>query len=184
MTTAYPHLQSGLTLVELLSSLAIFSIVFGVALPQFVELWERWKVQHTLQALQSSLLLARSEAIQRAGHIGIQKIDNEKNGCQNAGTNSEWGCGWVVYHDLDGNGSWNSKKDKLLQEIKLDGSVYVMHSSGGKTIKFDRYGMASGLNAKGFTLSPERTGIASAATATLCMGSGGRIRIVQDAGCT
>lgn len=185
MTSPSSPSQAGFTLIEAVIGTAIFSVLVGTALPQLLMLWERWKVMQVAHATQSSLLLARSEAIMRAGTVAIQKIanDKDKKGCQNAGTTSEWSCGWRIYVDTDGNGSWSSTKDELLQEVPLDGRVNVMKNSSGTAIKFDRYGMATGLNAMGFTLSPERTGIASAAAMTVCMSSGGRIRLVHDAGC-
>lgn len=185
MTHTYAPQQDGFTLIEALAVLAITGLLAGFALPQFQELHERWKVMETARAMESTLMLARSHAIRYGGNIGIRKRDQEtdKNGCQNASTTREWGCGWIVYEDVNRNGSWNSKTDRKLHEVRLDGSINVMHTSGGNNIKFDRYGMASGLNAKGFTLSPERTGVASSATQTLCMGAGGRIRIVEDVGC-
>lgn len=172
--------QTGLTLVEALTALAILSILAAIALPQFRELHERWQVTQAVRAMESSLMLARSEAIRRGGGIGMRKFGNEPGGCQNAGTNQEWGCGWFIYEDVNGNGSWNSTKDRLLHEVRLDGSVNVIHNSGGVNIKFDRYGKASGLNAKGFKFLPERTGTQAAYAQTLCMSSGGRIRIIKD----
>lgn len=186
MTSTYPFLQSGLTLVEVVTALAIVSVLGGIAVPQFFALHERWTVARAAHAMQSSLMLARTEAIKHGGKIGIYKIAAEKDakkGCTNAQTNQEWGCGWLIYLDVNGNGSWNSSKDKLLQEVKLDGKVNVIHNSGGNHIKFDRYGKASGLNAKGFRFVPEQSGIASDAVMSLCMGSGGRIRIIAQEDC-
>lgn len=180
MTTAYTHQQGGLTLVEALTALAILSILAAIAPPQFRELHERWQVTQAVRAMESSLMLARSEAIRRGGGIGMRKFGNEPGGCQNAGTNQEWGCGWFIYEDVNGNGSWNKTQDRILHELRLTGSVNVMHNSGGVNIKFDRYGKASGLNAKGFKFLPERTGTQSSYAQTLCMSSGGRIRIIKD----
>ena len=182
MNNAYASSASGITLVELLTVLAITATLLALGVPQFQQLYERWQVLQTTRSLESTLMLARSLAIQQGGNIGIRKNTNITKGCQNASNNQEWGCGWFIYADLNGNGAWNANEPKL-QEVSLSGEVNVMHTSGGLNIKVDRFGMASGLNAKGFTLSPERTGIASAATYTLCMSSGGRIRVVNDSSC-
>lgn len=181
MASTYATPTHGMTLVETLTVVAIVSIVLSIAAPSFRQWQENWEVMRTTQSLERTLMLARSEAIRQGGRIGLRK-NNSSTSCRNADTNQEWGCGWFIYADLDGNGSWKSSEPKL-HDIQLSGNVNVMHTSGGINIKFDRYGMASGLNAKGFTLSPARTGISSTATRTLCMSSGGRIRIVQDASC-
>lgn len=182
MANTYASSTQGVTLIEVLTTLAVLSILISFGLPQFREIHERWQVMQTVRSMESSLLLARSEAIKRGGGIGIRKLDNEKNGCQNAATTSEWGCGWLVYADADGNGSWNKQKDVLLQEIKLSGSVNVMRSSNGNNLSFNRYGMAS-LNAIGFTFLPARTGVSTHTEQMLCMSSGGRIRIIKDISC-
>ena len=181
MNSAYTS-SSGFTTLELMTVVSIVAILFGLGLPQFRELYERWQVRQAAHSLQNTLAIARSLAIQQGGNIGIRKNNNTSKGCQNASTNQEWGCGWFIYNDLNRNGSWNTNEPKL-HEITLNGNVNVMHTSGGINIKVDRFGMASGLNAKGFTLSPERTGITSPATQTLCMSSGGRIRLISDSSC-
>ena len=173
---------SGVTMVELLTVLSITAILLGLGLPQFRELHERWQVLQTSRNLESTLTLARSLAIQRGGNIGMRKNNTTAQGCQNASTNQEWGCGWFIYADTNSNGSWNVNEPKL-HEVTLNGSVNVMHTSGGNNIRFDRFGMASGLNAKGFTLTPATTGISSPAIQTLCMSSGGRIRLINDSRC-
>ncbi len=178
----YAFSMRGMTMVEILTVLTIISVLIGLGAPQLIELHERWQVLETARSLESTLLFARSEAIKRGGNIGIRKRNNTAKGCKNASTNQAWGCGWFVYADLNGNGSWNAKEPKLT-EVSLPGNINVMHTSGGINIKVDRYGMA-GLNTKSFTFSPERTGINSSSTHTLCMSSGGRIRIINEASCS
>lgn len=182
MATTTAHRSLGISLIETLTILAILGTLMGLAAPQFQLLRERWQVLQATRALESTFMMARSEAIKQGGRIGIRKHNNGTNGCNNAATNQAWGCGWFVYLDTNSNGSWNASEPQL-QNVTLDGSVNVMHTSGGINIRFDRYGMASGLNAKGFTFSPERTGINSPATHSLCMSSGGRIRIIADSSC-
>lgn len=182
MTNSYASALRGVTMVEILTILSITSILIGLGAPQFFELYERWQVLEAARSLKSTLLFARTEAIQRGGNIGIRKRNNTAQDCQNASTNQAWGCGWFVYADLNGNGSWNAKEPKL-SEVSLTGNINVMHTSGGINIKVDRYGMASGLNTKSFTFSPKDSGVSSSSTYTLCMSSGGRIRIINEASC-
>lgn len=179
----------GITLIETLVALAILSVLLSLAAPAFRQMHQKWKVLQTAQSMESTLLLARSEAIRYGGNIVLLKIDNATSpntGCQNASTKQEWGCGWFLFRDLNGSGTWTKNEPKL-HEISLDGSVNAMHSSGGASIKFNRYGLASGLNAKGMTFSPAGNtasdGISSSATRTLCMAAGGRIRIIEEASC-
>ena len=175
------HTQ-GLSLVEALVTLSILAILTALATPSLREIQHKWQVQKATQAMESSLLLARSEAIKHGGNIVLNKLSNRSD-CQNATTKEEWGCGWFLFRDLNGSGTWTSTEPKL-EEHSLTGDVNVMHTSGGSSIKFNRYGMASGINAKGITFSPASTGVSSPATKTLCMATGGRIRTTDNPNCT
>ena len=172
---------NGVTIIEMLVTLAVLAVLATLAAPSFRLLHEKWSVDSVAQSMHSTLLMARSEAIKRGGGIGIQKNANSTS-CTNASTNQEWGCGWFIYNDTNNNGTWNAAEPKLY-ELQLAGKVNIMHNSGGSALKVDRYGMVNGLNARGFTLSPESMGIASSATSSLCMSSGGRIRVIRSASC-
>lgn len=172
----------GMTLIELLMTLGILGLLAGLAAPNFGQLMDRWHVQHTIDALQSTLYLARTEAIRRGGRIGIQKTAHLTEGCALAKTNEEWGCGWFVFEDLNSDGKWQKAETKL-HHIAPSGRVAVLHRSGGTSIRVDRFGKMSGLNAKGFTVSPLGEGVSSPATRGLCMASGGRIRITAEVPC-
>ena len=173
----------GFTAIELMVVVSIIAILAALAVPSFAPLIERWRVRDALEAMQSTLYLARSEAIKRGGRIGIQKLPKTTPGCLLANTNEEWGCGWFVFADENQDGKWQATEARL-QTIQTPANTNVIHKGGGQSIKVDRYGMMSGLNAKGFIFAPEPTGISSPATLGLCMSSGGRIRTIKDVPCT
>lgn len=173
---------AGMSAIELLTVLSILSILMALAAPGFQSLIERWRVQQAVEAMKSTLYYARSEAVKRGGRIGIQKNANNTNGCSLASTNEEWSCGWFVFHDSNNNGTWNSGEE-ILQAYSTPAKVNVIHHSGAAKIKVDRYGKMSGLNAKGFSFSPDPAGISSPATRGICMASGGRIRVIEDIPC-
>ncbi|MBP9942094.1 MAG: GspH/FimT family pseudopilin [Comamonas sp.] len=176
----------GFTLTEALVVLAILSILLSLAAPALRNLHRTWQVRQTVSAMESTLMLGRSTAIRHGGNVVLYKASNTNQGCQNASLKQEWGCGWFLFHDLNGSGTWTKTEPKL-HEVLLDGSVNAMHTSGGAAIKFNRFGMVSGLNAKGMTFSPAGNdpddGVNSPAMRTLCMATGGRIRIIEDASC-
>lgn len=171
----------GFTAVELMVTVAILAVLAALAIPSFTPLIERWRVRQVAEELQSTLYYARSEAIKRGGNVSIQKLKNTINGCQNAATTEEWGCGWIVFEDLDNNGSWKSTTpaELKLYDAPLNGLVNVMRKPAGAFIKVDRYGMANGNNTLSFVLSPASSGVASPHIITLCTAAGGRIRILQ-----
>ncbi len=167
-------LAHGFTLIELMVTTAVLGILAMLAAPSLQQLMERWQTRKTTDALESTLYFARSEAIKRGGNVTMEKYANSAR-CQNAGTTQEWGCGWVICHDLNNNGTCNANEPKL-REIAFAGSVNIMRKPSGKSLKFDRYGMTNGNNTLSFTLLPAATGISSDNTYTLCMAAGGRIR--------
>lgn len=184
-TPATAPCMRGFTLIEMMVTVAILAILAALAGPSFQPLIEKWRVQQAVDNMKSTLYYARSEAIKRGGRIGIEKTPNTAD-CKQASTGQEWGCGWFVFVDSEGtgNGTWNKNKEEILQMIPPFTKVNVMHSSGGKNIKVDRYGMMSGLNAKGFAFTPEPAGTSSSATRSLCMSSGGRIRVIEETPCS
>ena len=173
---------SGFTLIETLIVTAIAAVLIALAAPSFGTTIDRWRVRKAVESMTSTLYYARSEAIKRGGGVGIQKNPKTTPGCTLANTNQEWGCGWFIFVDSNSDGRWK-KGEEILQTINTPGNVNVIHTSGSTNSKVDRYGMMSGLNAKGFTFSPEPTGVSSSATRTICMASGGRIRVLEEASC-
>lgn len=184
MLIASPSPQvRGFTSIELLVVVAVIGTLTVLAAPRFSSLIDRWQVRKTTEALVSTLYFAKSEAIKRGGRIGVQKLPNIADGCQLAGTNQEWGCGWIVFVDSDGNGK-RKADEEILQKFEISQNIDVIHQSGGSGIVVDRYGKMDGLNAKGFVISPTSTGISSPATRGICMAAGGRIRIIEDVPCS
>lgn len=173
----------GFTLLEVMVVVAIMGVLAALAAPSFNPLIERWRVRQAVESMTSTLYYARSEAIKRGGGIGIQKNPKTTPGCTLAGTAEEWGCGWFVFLDANGNGNWNASEE-ILHAVTGPPNTNVIHKSGGPSIKVDRYGMMSGLNAKGFIFSPEPAGISSPATRGICMASGGRIRVIEAVPCS
>jgi type IV fimbrial biogenesis protein FimT len=173
----------GFTAIELMVTVSIVAILIALAGPSFTLFIERWRVRDATNAMTDTLYLARAEAIKRGGQIGIQKIPKTTLGCKLANTNEEWGCGWFIFEDNNSDGKWQSTETKI-QTIITPANTNVIHKSGGASIKVDRYGMMSGLNAKGFIFAPEPAGISSPATQGICMSSGGRIKVIKEVPCS
>ena len=171
----------GFSLIEVMVTVAILAILAALAGPSFQPLIDKWRVQQAIENMKTTIYYARSEGIKRGGRIGIQKNANG-NDCTQAGTKEEWGCGWFVFVDSDGNNKWKAGEE-ILQTIPPPTKVNVMHNGGGTNIKVDRYGKMSGINAKGFSFVSTSGGSGSLTAQSLCMSSGGRIRIVQEVPC-
>ncbi|MDC2859341.1 MULTISPECIES: GspH/FimT family pseudopilin [Delftia] len=170
----------GFTAIELMVVVAILAVLTTLAAPSFNLIIERWRVRQTVEALQSTLQYARSEAVRRGGGVFIQKLPQGTKGCTLAAQHADWGCGWVVFVDRNGNRHWDPKEE--LQRFDTPARTLVTRSRSASIISVDRWGQLGGLTAMGFAIAPSPAGITSAATQGICVSSGGRIRVVGQEG--
>lgn len=173
-----PRLVGGFTAIELMVVVSIIAILAALAVPSFNPLIERWRVRESAEQLQSTLAFARSEAIKRGGRVAIQKIPNNTNGCSTASNAADWDCGWIVCHDANSNGTCNAA-ETVLQRVESAAKVHVSRTSGGASIKLNRWGLVDGAWL-GFNLVPLNKTISHAAARGVCMSSGGRVRIIPQ----
>lgn len=90
----------GFTLIELIITIAIVAILMSLAVPSIRTMMANNQVAVTNNSIISALNLARSEAVTRANQVGVCPSNNG-NGCNNG----QWNTGWVVFDNLDGNGT-------------------------------------------------------------------------------
>lgn len=184
-TVALPaHRAGGFTAIELLVTVSIVAILAALAAPSFTPLIESWRVRQATEQLSSSFYFARSEAIKRGGQIAIQKLPNNTNGCTTATGNRDWDCGWFVCHDTNNNGTCNVN-EPVLQRADAPARVQITRTSGGASIKLNRWGLVDG-TWLGFSLVPLDKTTTHYGARGVCVSSGGRIRVIppQDIPCT
>jgi type IV fimbrial biogenesis protein FimT len=78
------RVQAGFTLVEAMIVIAIFGLLTTIALPSFSEFGRSQRIRAAGFDLVGDLLLARSEAIKRAGDVSV------------SGSAGGWSNGWTV----------------------------------------------------------------------------------------
>jgi type IV fimbrial biogenesis protein FimT len=168
--------NQGFTLVELMVVVAIMAVLAALAGPSFIGTIERYRVSAVSDQLVSALTLAQTEAIKRAGSVGLARLSGGD--CPALATTQEWSCGWQVFIDTNNNGVVNAG-EATIQQFRITNGVTVMNglNSAGTTV--NRWGKMNNLGAMRFVISPE-SGIGSQATTTLCLSSGGRIRKLAD----
>ena len=171
----------GFTLIEVMVVVSILAVLIAIAAPSFTPMIERWRVRQATEQLQSTLYYARSEGVKRGGNVVIRKQATGTDGCTLATTDADWGCGWVVFVDTNGNGSQQSTEETLQIYPPTPRVEVTVPGSGGR-IRVDRWGKMDGLNAKAIIFVPQDKNTSDIASAAICVASGGRIRTVHGDG--
>ena len=98
--TRIPRRARGLTLVELVTTLAVAGISLAVLVPSWTGMAERSRVTTTANLLLTHLRYARSEAVHRNAMVSVCPSDD---GATCSGDPQGWHNGYLVFVDSDGN---------------------------------------------------------------------------------
>ena len=129
--------QRGITIIELLVTLAIASVLLGLAVPAF----NSFIAQQTLTEQVNDFLVgaqyARSEAIRRSARVSLQSIDASDN-------TNEWGKGYCVVAGNPGSCDDPLRTFAAVGSNTLD-AIGALDSLG--TLTFDGRGLLVGAGA-------------------------------------
>jgi type IV fimbrial biogenesis protein FimT len=170
----------GFSLVELMVSLAILSILAGLAAPSFGDSIKRYRINAIREDLGASVQLARAEAIRRGLPIvlirelscGVALVDSD-----------DWSCGWRMVQDTDADGTISTaERAVILQTTTVPAGYRVNHPNLGNSVAFGIWGQATVAQQR-FVIAPPE-GSSDTSTAAMCLSSGGRITTSKkDATC-
>lgn len=91
--------QRGVTLVELLTTVAVFSILLGIAVPGYGFLVNNTRLVSMTNQLSGALSYARSEAIKRGVRVSLCKSVSADVSSPACDTGAGWQHGWLVFVD-------------------------------------------------------------------------------------
>ncbi|WP_436179352.1 GspH/FimT family pseudopilin [Acidovorax sp. LjRoot66] len=181
--------SAGFTAIELMVVVAIVAVLTALAAPSFTPLIERWRVREAAESITASVYLARSEAIKRGGNVVILKNNSTAPTCNNGTGPTQWGCGWIVFLDVDADGTQDAcvatatPNECSIQTVTAPTRVAVTLAGNvnGKIV-IDRWGMASHAGSGStaptnmfFAIAPQGKTMTDPSAARLCVGMGGRI---------
>jgi type IV fimbrial biogenesis protein FimT len=172
---------SGFTLIEALVVLSIIAVLLSLAAPSFKSMIQSNNMTSTVNGFLADMRFARSEAIRRGGNVVICRSDSPEAANPICSTNLliGWESGWIIFHDLDGNGS-KASTDPLLRAQGPISVVNTITESGTATkFTFAATGRltSSSLISMRFGNSPTYS---SEAQRVVCVSVGGRARINGD----
>jgi len=109
------HRHEGFTLLEILTSLAVTSILLTAAVPAMQDFIIRNRMSTEVNTFVASLYLARSEAVKRLQNV-VLCASTTLSDC--SGSN-DWESGWIVFVDNDKNGGVSSGETILQRNSAL-----------------------------------------------------------------
>ncbi len=147
--------QKGVTLIELMITMVMVALLASVAVPSFLDTVKSNRVTSNINKLTTTLNLARSEAIRRAGNITVCRSGNGT-GCATSGA---WTQGWIAFVDIDGDGvveAADGDEVVLVNEALPGADTTLMASANAADrVTFNSRGFAPGFSAT-FTLCDDR----------------------------
>jgi len=168
----YPFKNKGLTMIELMITLAVAGILVASAAPSFRTSIQNNRMVTQINELHTSLSMARSEAIKRNDNVTVCQSSNGTS-C----TGGNWQDGWIIFVDIDFDGSVDVADGDLV--IRVDSVI-----SGDNTLAFSqtqviyaRDGFARPGSAGTFRLCDTR---GSAFAKGVVVGVSGRPRLAID----
>lgn len=175
----------GMTLVELLVTLAIAAILMTVAAPSFVRMIKSNSMSGTVNTFLADIRYARSEAVRRGGRVIMCRSDNPESttpACAAAvATPKGWANGWIVFFDKDGTGDWSAGDTTLRVQSSLKGIDSVQESTAANATKF-KFTATGRLqdNGSAATLQFGGSDFTTTLQRIVCVGLGGRARVAGD----
>ena len=131
--------QRGLTMIELLTTIAILAILLGLAAPSMARFIADWRASNAVNAFTSSLRLARTEAIARSRPVVLCRVANDTStACQSSiGTNG-FATGWIVFVNNDGDANFNYSAaggdELLLRQTAPAGIADITPTRAGRLV--------------------------------------------------
>ena len=172
----------GFTLTELLVVLFIVAVILGLAVPSFARMASAAAISSGVNQFMADVRFARSEAIRRGGGVVLCRSENPEapdSTCAVGAGTQGWASGWIVFHDLDGNGD-RAGLELLLRAQAGNAGIESIATGGTPTLlrftgigRLAAPGSVSSLHFGAPTLSADIRRV-------VCVGPGGRARIAGD----
>ena len=124
-------IANGFSLIELIVTLSITAILFGIAIPSFKDFIEKSKINSAAFQLRTTLSLARQTSISHGKDTYICELVEDKQCNTDRPFGANWSNGWLVFEDLNNNADLD--KDDLIVNIhKNTSGIGVIFNQQGR----------------------------------------------------
>ncbi len=164
---------AGLTLIELMVTIAIAAILLAIAVPNLQNLFINNRLVTASNSFVASLNTARSEAIRRGASVSLRR---------NSTTSGDWGsAGWTMFVDSDADGTLDSGETTLKIENALPSPLTLY--ANANFVNFIRF-LPSGQSNNFGTFVICHDGLlqqgGDARSRAIIVNATGRVRVAQD----
>lgn len=175
----------GFTLIEVMVVIAIVAILAAVAAPSFKSMIQSSAITSNINSFLADSSFARSESIRRGGNVVLCRSDLPEAvppACSTAAgvSGTGWSSGWIVFHDLNGDGLTNGTDRILRVQGPISAIDAIVEGSSTLTkLQFSAVGRLKSLPG-GVTvlqLTFGGTNFATADKRLSCTNIGGRTRV-------
>jgi type IV fimbrial biogenesis protein FimT len=151
---------SGVTLLELMMTLTIVALLAGIAIPSFQYVTNANRMASEVNGLLGDMQLARGEAIKEGLTVVIcsSVTATATATAASCSGNASWTSGWIVFTDVNGNGTWDTGEPIWRMQKAFKGTDTFKDAANSTTaVSFNREGFAPGANIITMTLHDSTT---------------------------
>ena len=139
----YTSRQLGISVVELVISLAVVSILATTGVPAFSNFIQTNRISESAFDILGTINLARTEAVKRRTRVVLCRSANPTAATPTCGgAANDWTTGWLVFASGDGNNTYTAGTDTLLGSGKVHASnvTIITNSTSNNNLEYNSDG--------------------------------------------
>lgn len=127
--------NGGFTMIELMVAVVVLGILLALAVPSFLGLLRDARRSSAVNDLLADMTFARSEAARRGRDIVVcSNVSSDS-----CGATTNWGSGWIVFEDTNGNGAHDSTASEAVIRRAAGRSADINVLSNASVYRFPAF---------------------------------------------